>query len=278
MRRKFHRFLRRIAGMCYVEDFVRVYPDGLAFTSDGRLREVSSADRNNFLNHEKFYKFSAQFVSGKDVADVGCGSGYGCELMRRSGANSVNGTDLSRHSLEYARAKFGRSATFTLQGATRMRAYADDSFDVCVCSEVLEHLKEFGRERRAIEEIKRITKPGGLVIIGTPNSELLGDHGFDFEEMDGLLRSMFRRYTLIENALLPPGGGKFLWQKRLSEGRTGVIISENINLAETVSTSSDVFEAKRGLKPGILKSIGLEVDTSLLHNTHSWVALAINDK
>jgi len=36
------------------------------------------------LNHLKFYRFAAQFVRGKRVGDIGCGSGYGCRSRQFS--------------------------------------------------------------------------------------------------------------------------------------------------------------------------------------------------
>lgn len=44
--------------------------------------------------------------------------------------------------------------------------FADESFDRIVCSHVLEHLRN---PRRAIQEIRRMARPGALVLIGTPH-------------------------------------------------------------------------------------------------------------
>lgn len=44
--------------------------------------------------------------------------------------------------------------------------YANDSFDIITCSEVVEHLENY---RRVLREIYRVLKPGGLVIVTTPN-------------------------------------------------------------------------------------------------------------
>ena len=49
----------------YFEDYVRVYPAGLTFNYFGKKRSLTKDDLNNFLNHCKFYRFSAQFVSKK---------------------------------------------------------------------------------------------------------------------------------------------------------------------------------------------------------------------
>lgn len=44
--------------------------------------------------------------------------------------------------------------------------YADESFDLITCSEVVEHLENY---RRVFREMYRVLKPGGLVIVTTPN-------------------------------------------------------------------------------------------------------------
>lgn len=44
--------------------------------------------------------------------------------------------------------------------------YPDASFDLVTCTEVLEHVENF---RRVVREIARVTRPGALVVISTPN-------------------------------------------------------------------------------------------------------------
>ncbi len=158
-----------------------------------------------------------------------------------------------------------------------MNLYPDDQYDLIICSEVLEHIKEYGKEDQAIEEIKRITKPGGVIVIGTPNSELLGDHGFSFEEMDALMKKHFTQYCIFENALVPFGSSRELWTRRLSEGRTGYIVSEAINLSETVLPNEGVPEVKSGIPAGIYRIGNIVVDTELLHNTHSWAIVSLKE-
>ncbi len=46
-----------------------------------------------------------------------------------------------------------------------MDGLSDESFDVVLCNATLEHDKYFWK---TIDEIKRVTKPGGLVVIGVP--------------------------------------------------------------------------------------------------------------
>ncbi len=267
----------KISRKYYWEDFVRVYPNGLCFDRWGKQIPATPSQIKNFLNHRKFYTFAAQFAHGAMVADIGCGSGYGSALMKDAGAIRVCGTDASTHAIHFATEHYGNKAEFSVQGITDMKLYHNDQFDLTVCSEVLEHLKEYRKEGHALKEIKRITRPGGIIIIGTPNSELLGSHGFWFEEVEALMRKHFNQYCIFENALVPFGSSRKRWEKRLFEGRTGVIVTQAINLDETVLPNGVIPEIKTGRPIGTYRIGTLEVDTRLLHNTHSWIIVAIKD-
>ena len=268
----------RMTRRYYFEDYVRVYPEGIAFDEHGRKFLVDETGKKNFLNHLKFYRFAAQFVESKRVADVGCGSGYGCELLKSGGAVTVYGSDISKAAIKFAKEQYGASIDFVVQGITDMKAYEDSFVDVAVCSEVLEHVKEYGAEHQAIQELKRITRGDGLMIMGTPNAEMLGDHGFSFEEMVALLRPHFAHFCIFENAFIPSGEARKSWDRRLEEGKVGVIISENINVSESVWTEATEPEIKQGLPTGKYLFCGQGIDTTLLHNTHSWVIVAKNAK
>ncbi len=132
----------QISGRYYFEDYIRVYPDGTTFNRFGKSIPADRNARNNFLNHQKFYKFVAQFVQGKIVADIGCGSGFGCEIMKKSEANKVYGCDISKKSIEFVRKRYKEYAEFSIQGITNLYQYQNQYFDISISSEVLEHVKE----------------------------------------------------------------------------------------------------------------------------------------
>ena len=48
--------------------------------------------------------------------------------------------------------------------------YGDSFFDKAICSEVLEHTLH---PAKVIEEIARVSKPGGVVILSIPNEDLI---------------------------------------------------------------------------------------------------------
>jgi len=261
----------------YVEDFVRVYPDGSAFCPLAIKipRKATDEDIKNFLNHSKAYKFASQFVKRKKVADIGCGSGYGCEILKKAGALHVCGSDISDDSIRFAKSRYDAFAEFSVQNITSLNEYPDNFFDVVISSEVLEHVKEYKMEQKAIDELKRVTRRGGLLIIGTPNTENAGTHGFSFDEIERLLKKKFSQFIIFENAVVPFGDAKLLWDKRIEDGKTGTVVSENVDLSETFIPYNVDPKLKQGIKPGRIRFGSYVVDTHLLHNTYSWMILAI---
>jgi len=273
----FTHLIGRISGRYYFEDYIRVYPNGLAFNRLGKKRESTKHDLNNYLNHYKFYRFVGQFVNNKKVVDVGCGSGYGSKILKECGSISYDGFDISKSSIKYAKSHFIDYGTFGISSITDISQVADSSYDITINSEVMEHIKEYNMEQRAIDELKRITKNKGLIIIGTPNSELLNDHGFSYDEINGLFFKNFLHYCIFENAFIPFGENKKAWTKRLEEKNTGVIISELINIEESCIPDGYTPELKHGIEVGTYNFEDYKIDTKLLHNTHSWVIVAINE-
>jgi methionine biosynthesis protein MetW len=101
--------------------------------------------------------------AGTRVLDVGCGSGnsYAREIARR--ARSWTGVDVSANAVEAARAS-GLDAR-VIEDAAEL-PFDDDSFDLVLCIEVLEHLFA---PHRAAAEIHRVLRPGGRLVASTPN-------------------------------------------------------------------------------------------------------------
>jgi len=90
------------------------------------------------------------------------------------GAVPSNSTLLCMKSLEGATERIGLNLDgphefkdFKIhQGnANKMDGFEDDRFDAVLCNAVLEHDKQFWK---TLAEIKRVTKPGGVIVIGTP--------------------------------------------------------------------------------------------------------------
>jgi ubiquinone/menaquinone biosynthesis C-methylase UbiE len=117
--------------------------------------------------HASRYDFASRFVRGKRVLDVAGGTGYGTEILLRSGgALTVTGLDKSPDAIEYARAHFtSPSLDFVLGDAIDM-PFGDGTFEVVVSFETIEHIKE---PRRFLAEISRVLRADGTLVISTPN-------------------------------------------------------------------------------------------------------------
>jgi ubiquinone/menaquinone biosynthesis C-methylase UbiE len=98
------------------------------------------------------------FSEGKKIVDLGSGS---CEW--NTGRLPVIGVDLNRNVLEYAKSK-GHLAGYRVSSLDAVD-FENNSVDIAVLSEVLEHIKDYNN---LINEIYRILKHDGIVIVTVP--------------------------------------------------------------------------------------------------------------
>ncbi|MBK7858597.1 MAG: class I SAM-dependent methyltransferase [Archangiaceae bacterium] len=95
------------------------------------------------------------------LLDVGCSFGYVIEAGRRLGLTS-SGTDVSRYAVEACRQRGLEARVGTLE----QLPFADQAFDVVVMKHVLEHT---AAPKAALAELRRVLKPGGVVVIAVPD-------------------------------------------------------------------------------------------------------------
>ena len=103
--------------------------------------------------------------------DVGCGGGLFAEELARLGCR-VTGIDPSRRSIEIARehAKAGELPIEYLVAAGEELPFAEEAFDVVLCCDVLEHVRDAGA---VIAQSAAALKPGGVFMYDTVNRTLL---------------------------------------------------------------------------------------------------------
>ena len=110
---------------------------------------------------------------GDTILDVGCGVGTFAYHSARMGARAC-GVDYSSESIAVAKrlaGDFGVSGRveFICCDAAGRLPYADASFDKAVAADFMEHIDDT-QKRSAIAEISRVVKPGGDIIVFTPNA------------------------------------------------------------------------------------------------------------
>lgn len=106
---------------------------------------------------------------GGRVLDVGCGTGRVAVALARRGFE-VDALDVEPQVVEQAKDLAARSGAdvrfFVADFQHADPQFPDESYNAVVCSEVLEHVEPW---RDVLVNIARVLKPGGLLILTTPN-------------------------------------------------------------------------------------------------------------
>ncbi len=105
----------------------------------------------------------AHVAGSRQVLDIGCGDGSASGAWLAHRCNSYVGVDVSQEAVDSARARGLDAQTIDDAGDLPFPA---ESFDAAICTEVLEHLFD---PLGALEEIVRVLRPGGTVVVTVPN-------------------------------------------------------------------------------------------------------------
>lgn len=97
---------------------------------------------------------------GARLLDAGCGSGRNMVELQRYG--QVTGIELSRPSVQAARE---RQVGEVLEGSVLDMPFANDSFELAVSLDVIEHLED---DVAALRELRRVVTPEGRLLVTVP--------------------------------------------------------------------------------------------------------------
>lgn len=131
------------------------------------------------LEHLHRYHLALELADNKDVLDIACGEGYGSDMLMRR-ARSVVGVDIDPHTVTHAQQKYGQAGLSFLHGSATKIPLDDNSVDLVVSFETIEHLNEHDD---MLAEMARVLRPSGVLFISSPNKAVYSDktnHKNDF--------------------------------------------------------------------------------------------------
>ncbi|MGH7490447.1 MAG: class I SAM-dependent methyltransferase, partial [bacterium] len=148
--------------------------------------------------HLHRYALSLQFVSGKSVLDIASGEGYGAALLATRAA-FVTGVDIDPAAVQSAGRTYRNPKLSFVAGTCDAIPLADASVDAITSFETIEH---HDKHDEMLREFKRVLKPGGVLVISSPNKLTYSDEpGYCnpfhvkelyYEQFDSLLKNHFR--------------------------------------------------------------------------------------
>lgn len=166
-------------------------------------RQLDNTDNPWWGEHIHRYEEAIRILGTTgQVMDIACGTGFGSYLLAKHGFKVVGG-DISKEAIEHCKEKYQMPGlTFEVTDGTNIH-YPTASFDAVISFETIEHTTGF---MKMIEEFKRITKPGGKVILSTPNFPVNSPSGvvtnpyhtqeWAYDEFKKILQTHFEDFTI----------------------------------------------------------------------------------
>lgn len=169
-----------------------------------KLDIIKTRFGSNFLYqaHLARYHFVKKFIKNKFIFDLGCGIGTGTHDLSLT-AKTVIGAEIDRDRLKHAFDNFNNDNLNYLIMDGCSLGFKDNSFDVVVSLEVIEHLED---QDKLLSEVRRVLKDDGVTIISTPNKEIIKIDGtppnpshikeLSLKEFKKILNKYFKRIEL----------------------------------------------------------------------------------
>ena len=174
----------------------------LTFTGERVIPGVVEPDL--WSEHVSRYYFARQFARNQRSLDIGCGAGYGANLVGAVAEQSL-GIDVSHEAVQYAASRAENGACFCVGSADAIPA-PNGSFGLITAFEVIEHVPNW---KGLISEAARTLTSEGVFLVSTPNKVYYAEtrqsagpnpfhvHEFELGEFQNELQNCFSHVTVL---------------------------------------------------------------------------------
>lgn len=127
---------------------------------DSRHGQIEFLTSMKYIHH---YLPTDREKADVKILDIGAGTGRYCVALAREGYD-VTAVELVKYNLGILKKK--NSSVKAMQGnAMKLAKLQDETFDVTLLFGPMYHLFGFENKKKALEEAKRVTKPGGIILV-----------------------------------------------------------------------------------------------------------------
>jgi SAM-dependent methyltransferase len=146
-------------------------------------RGEKAAYWSNELILKNFLRIATVDPRGIDLLEIGCGRGYIGVAAQKLGFRSFTGVEPNHLLAQYCRNLLG--STIHEDSLPALDSVPDSSFDLVVSAHVLEHATSPLEARKWCAEMSRVLRPGGYVLIVTPDAKDYGAYFWDTDWSHG---------------------------------------------------------------------------------------------
>jgi ubiquinone/menaquinone biosynthesis C-methylase UbiE len=159
----------------------------------------------------------------------------------------VVGIDIDQKAINYARQNFVRDNLEFDVGDAMQLAFADDSFDVVICSHVYEHVPD---AEQLMAEIYRVLRPGGACYFSGNVRIMINEPHYNLPFLSLLPRPLAHLYLRVT------GKGRYYHEKHLGYGALRRLMAafEVHNYTARVIAEPDRYRVEYMLPAGSLKA------------------------
>lgn len=142
----------------------------MRLTGERVIPKLMRSENGMLKEHVKRYEFASKYAKG-DVLDIACGVGYGTQILLENDHDGkikhITGADIDEDTIDYAKSNYpNEKVSYHVCDALSANIEVElGMFDTIISFETVEHIEQ---DEVFIDNLKKLLKPNGHLIISTP--------------------------------------------------------------------------------------------------------------